>query len=262
MSKDDLKEFLKEKSEGILSNLTDALLWTTFFTIYPSSYGRAGWEKSQAADNLLSEVNYQSIKVTFYNLKKKGLVDYVRGKTLEPKITSEGKERLASLTPKYHEKRTWSGRVYLVTYDIPEKKRGDRDKLRSLLVKLGCGQLQASVYLSPFNPKGALKEFIEERELSGWIIISDIGKDGSVGGKSLQSLIIEVYSLEVLNERYNNFIRKYEKGFGQADLSELAFSFYSILVDDPQLPFELLPYWWKGNRAYRLFKRLAVNKIL
>ena len=261
MEKDDLREFLKEKSEGILSNLTDALLWTTFFTFYPSSYSGAGWEKSQAANKLLSEVNYQNIKTTLYNLKKRGLIDYTRDKTLELRITSEGKEKLASLVPKYHEKRTWNSRVYLVTYDIPEKKRGDRDKLRNLLIKLGCGQLQASVYLSPYDPKGALEEFVEKRGLSGWIIVSDIGRDGNVGGKSLQDLIIEVYSLEVLNERYKSFIKKNEKN-DQIDLSKLAFSFYSVLIDDPQLPFELLPVWWRGNKAYRLFKRLTENRVL
>ena len=262
MKREDVKELLFEKSEGVLSTLTDALLWTVFFAVYPSSRGGAGWEKTMAADTLLSEINYQSLKNTLYNLKKRGLAEYVRGKTLEPRITKEGKKRIASLVPAYYEKRTWDGRVYLVTYDVPEKRRDDRDVLRDLLVNLGAGRLQASVYLSPYNPKGALQQFIKERDLSGWIIVSDLGKDDSIGEKDLRDLIIEVYNLEVLNERYKDFIEKHGEKVDQIDSSQTAFSFYSILIDDPQLPFELLPSWWKGSRAYRLFKRLVGDKVL
>ena len=263
MEGEDLKEFLLEKSEGILSTLTDALLWSFFFGLYPSSYNRAAWEKERAADVLLSEINYQSLKNTLYNLKKKGLIDYIKGKALEPKITKEGKKRLVSLVPKYYEKRTWDGRVYLIAYDIPEKQKNDRERFRDLLLRLGCGRLQASVYLTPYNPKGALREFINQRGLSGWIIVSDIGKDGSIGEKDLKSLIVEVYNLESLNERYEEFIENFRRSKpDKVNPSEVAFSFYSILTKDPQLPFELLPSWWKGARAYRLFKRLVGERSL
>lgn len=258
-----MRELLIEKSEGVLSTLTDGLLWSLFFGLYPSSYSQAAWEKERAANILLSEINYRSLKNSFYNLKRRGLITYLEGKALEPKITEEGKKRLASLVPQYYEKRTWDGRIYLVAYDIPEEKKNDREKLREFLLKIGCGKLQASVYLSLYNPKGTLKEFIKERKLSGWIIVSDIGKDGSVGEKNIKELVVEVYGLEVLNERYKEFIRKFGKAKPEEiNPSQAAFSFYSILIDDPQLPFELLPHWWRGNRAHRLFKRMVGGKTL
>lgn len=265
MGRGKVKEKVAQFSEGVLANLTDLVLWGLFYGFELTTGGggpnsRTAWKASQRAEEDLSAINYQQIKAVVYYLKKKGLITYIKEeKILKPQITAEGKRRLEALVPHYDKRRIWDGKIYLVTYDIPEEQRGNRDILRQYLRKIGCGMLQRSVWLTPYNPSGVLKEFIEEHGLSGAVIVSSLGKDGSIGKEDLSTLLTRVYHLDNLHGRYLDFISKYEdyqkkkKPFSKAKMS---FDFYSILSDDPQLPFELLPDYFAGPEAYNLFREL------
>lgn len=265
MERKELKETILKVSEGMVANLTDFLLAQLFFGFEMAVSGRRSpyaieraMEKAYFED--LADINYQQIKQTIYNLKKKGLVRYIkREKILLPQITATGKKRLADLFPTYDEKRIWDNRIYLVTYDIPEKKKTDRDILREYLKKIGCGMLQASVWLTPYNPKEALREFIQERGLAGQVLISDLGEDGNIGEEDLKELIVRVYNLNELNSRYFEFIQNWQerKNLNSLEKTKINFALISILIDDPQLPFELLPEEWVGDRAYKLLKSLV-----
>ena len=69
----------------------------------------------------------------------------------------------------------------------------------------------------------------------------------------MDDLVNRVYKLDQLNQRYSEFIFWVRKG--RLDKKQIAFKFLSILADDPQLPFDILPYNWLGNKAYKLFKK-------
>lgn len=244
-------------SEGLLEATTDMVLFFTFLTIFsigqsPTSKGtgRAIFETEQ----FLSEFNYQSIKQVLANLKRKGYLVYKPRdvkKTL--KVTEEGKKRITEILPSYKTKRSWDGKIYLVTYDIPEKRRQDRDMLRDYLKRIGAGQLQASVYLTPFNPRFILKKFIGERQLQAGVIISDLGEGAVIGEEDLESLIKKVYYLDKLENNYLEFIEKYRNE--ESSPTEVIFSFLNILKSDPQLPFELLSPNWPSNKAYEIYRK-------
>lgn len=264
MRKKELKETILKVSEGVVANLTDFLLAQLFFGFELAVRGRRSpyaveraLEKAHWED--LTKINYQQIKRTIYNLKKKGLVKYIkREKILLPQITTAGKKRLKNLIPVYDEKRIWDKRIYLVTYDIPEKKKTDRDVLRKYLKKIGCGMLQQSVWLTPYNPKEILRKFIEERRLSGQVLISDLGEDGSIGEEEFKELVARVYNLDQLNDRYLEFIQEWQgKKIDSFEKARINFALFSILMDDPQLPFELLPEDWIGDKAYQLLRDLT-----
>ena len=116
--------------------------------------------------------------------------------------------------------------------------------------KLGCGLLQNSVWLTPYNPKNTLRDFIEEKNLSGAIIVSDIGKDGSIGEENIDELIRRVYRLNELNLRYKELINLIEEK--KLNKIQAKFQYLNILQDDPQLPFEILPSDWLGDKAFYL----------
>ena len=158
------------------------------------------------------------------------------------------------MLPTYKKKRTWDKRIYLVTYDVPEERRDDRDLLREALKRIGCAHLQDSVWLTPYNPKGILETFVEEQGLHGSIIVSDTGTDGAVGSRGLKELICEIYSLEDLNDRYKGFLYEFSKGKKESAADAVASHYLSILQDDPQLPFELLPTDWRGEEAYEFYE--------
>jgi len=140
----------------------------------------------------------------------------------------------------------------LVTYDIPETHRKQRNILRESLQRIGCGRLQDSVWMTPYNPTDILTDVVEHNNLQGTVIISTIGKDGSIGEESLPELIIRIYCLEELNKRYIVWLEE-AKNRKQID-HWIILKYLSILQEDPQLPFSLLPSWWKGDVAYQQVK--------
>ncbi len=240
--------------EGLFSYAVDVALSMTIFTAelsLPQSSSGQIFRARIAADRFLSQWNYETIKAAIANARRLRLLRPVkRGRHSVPEITEAGKKRLASLIPVYDEKRAWDGRIHLITYDIPETQHVRRDGLRDTIRRLGAGRLQDSVWITPYNPVDTLRAFIEEHRLAGTVIVSDMGRDSSIGEEDLASLVVRVWRLDVINDRYNQWIREANRSDGLDQW--LAINFLTILRDDPQLPFALLPKWWKGDKAWRL----------
>lgn len=250
-SKRDLSRVALRAAEGVFAHTVDMALWITIYFAemsLPQSVSGQLWRAERAADRFLGEINYEVLKNAILTAKKRGLVKTVRRGAL-PEITQEGKRRLAAILPRYDAKRVWDGRMHLVTYDIPEKDKQKRELLRKQLIRIGCGKLQDSVWMTPYNPMDTLRTFIAKKGLGGTIIISDLGHDASIGEEDLNGLVVRIYKLDELNKRYETWIKDVEplKSIDQLAL----FGYLSILRDDPQLPFALLPKWWKGDEAYR-----------
>lgn len=261
MKKAELKKIALKASEGLFATATNLTLFTFFLVVESvgtprSSYGVNLTFDSAWAD--LEDFNYKTIKNALTQLKHKGFVAYER-KNLEKtlKITGEGRKRLKEILPTYKTSRSWDERLYLITYDIEEKNKTARELLRNYLLRLGAAQLQKSVYLTPYNPRLVLKKFIRERSLEASVIISDLGKGTVIGNENLSSLLERIYQLSKLKKRYEEFIEKYKDGGGKP--TRIAFSFLSILNEDPQLPFKLLPKDWPSNKAYKIYKKYLYN---
>ncbi len=245
-------------AEGVFSHTVDLMLWYTVYmaelSIPFQTYGKP-FRAAIAADKFLNGVNYDVIKHALISAKRRGWITR-QSRHAVPEITKEGQKRLASAIPHYDPIRTWDGRMHLVTYDIPEKQKDDRHMLRQYLRRIGCGRLQDSVWITPYNPIDTVRTFIKERELGGTVIVSDMGHDGAIGEEDLRLLIVRVYRLESLHERY-------EEWLSDADNKNIdhwmAIQYLSILADDPQLPFSLLPSWWKGDRAYKKIQPLLAK---
>lgn len=257
-SKRKFKRIALQASEGLLTTAADLVLFQLLFL--GASIGKSAsppdiWRAYNEASDAWAEVDYEAFKRAFRRLRRKGFVETVKGVAyFKPQITKLGYQRLEELLPTYKKKRPWDKRIYLVTYDVPEERRDDRDLLRETLKRIGCAHLQDSVWLTPYNPKGILEDFVEEHSLHGSIIVSDTGTDGAVGDRSLKELIREVYDLNELNDRYKSFLYDFSKGRKKASADTLASHYFSILADDPQLPFELLPTDWRGDEAFEFYE--------
>jgi len=245
-------------SEGLLGKFVDAVL---ILSILPfESYNIKGASHRVIAKS--AEINYQTIKNSFKNAiklaKTRGWImgDW-KGEKINLEITKAGLKRLESILPHYDEKRKWDRRIYLITYDILEKQRRKRNILRNYLKKLSCAMLQASVWLTPYDPRGVLFRFINENNLENNVIISTVGKDGMIGKENIKLLMQKVYCLDEVNKQYQRYIEEVKSQ--KFTLFENYFKFLSILKDDPQLPFRLLPNNWLGKKAYKLFKKIESN---
>lgn len=244
----DLSRKALQIAEGVFSYSVDLTLWFVAYTSAISTPQRTTgqhWRAQLYADQFINQVNYDVIKQALKTAKHRGLLRRSK-RHAWPEITKEGKRRLEMTVPYYDEKRIWDDRMHVVTYDIPEKRSKYRGLIRQYLKRIGCGRLQDSVWITPYNPIDTLRSFTEDYGLYGTIIVSDMGKDGSIGEEDLQTLIVRIYGLEELNGCYEKFL---DATFGNAH--EKIMKYLSIVRDDPQLPFSLLPKWWKGDEAYR-----------
>lgn len=255
-------EIVRKVTSKVCGSLLDLLLWHT--ALVGSSVGKTGprgiHEAFREADEILQKVNYKTLSSTWYQLTKKRLLTYKKRKNIIiPEITNFGKKRLLQKFPEYHQKRPWDRKIYLITYDIPTSSNTKRSKLRRFLNQIGCKLLQESVYLTPYNPRQLIRTFDDKYKIPGTIIISDIGQDGGIGEIDIKDLLVKLYALEKLNERYENFIKNEKR---KNDKRMLLFEYLSILKDDPQLPFELLPKGWQGKKAYETYEKIKKEYIL
>jgi phenylacetic acid degradation operon negative regulatory protein len=250
----DAAQTLLALGEGVLSYTVDVALWLSLYMLelsMPAPMSGKEWRARINADKFLHHVNYDVIKHAIINAKRKGWLKKSR-RHAWPQITEAGKKRLAAILPTYDEKRIWDGRLHLITYDIPESKRNDRALLREHLRIIGCGMLQESVWITPYNPIDMIRSFIDDHRLAGTIIISDLGKDGSIGEEDTTDLVVRVYHLDALEERYENLLHEIRDT--KVIDHWMIMRYFSILRDDPQLPFALLPKWWKGDKVYQLLQ--------
>ncbi|OGG21315.1 CRISPR-associated endonuclease Cas2 [Candidatus Gottesmanbacteria bacterium RIFCSPHIGHO2_02_FULL_40_13] len=250
------KSLVKDITYGVCGSLVDLLIWQ--IALVGASVGKAGprgvHQAFIEADGFLETVNHRTLASVWHQLSRQQLItNKKRNNLYNLEITKLGRERLSNTLPSYEKKRFWDGKIYLVTYDIPEKFRKKRDKLRYFLKKIGAVLLQESIWLTPYNPRELINEFIQEQNISGTIIVSHIGPDGGIGETNIQDLLVRLFSLDKLNERYQNFIIDTKKGIMDRSL---IFHYLSILKDDPQLPFKLLPKGWLGDKAYLFYEKL------
>ncbi len=250
-------------TDGVLSYAVDVSLWFVAFSaslsVPQSSVGQV-YRAQVNADRFLNRINYETIKQGIAEARRRGLLKKTtRGRRAWPEITKAGEKRLQGAIPQYDSKRVWDGQMHLVTYDIPEVKSRDRALLREYLRRIGCARLQNSVWITPYDPIDILRDFVREKSLQGTIIVSRLGKDGSIGDENLKDLIVRVYFLENLNKRYADWLDESRKKLRDM---QLILQYLAILRDDPQLPFSLLPSWWLGERAHEIFWRIEKELVI
>jgi DNA-binding transcriptional regulator PaaX len=211
------------------------------------------------SDSLFLALDPDQWQSAWQNLRRRGLINSIKGKQYEASITKRGLKKLEQEIPVYQEHRPWDKRIYLITYDIAEENKDLRNSLREYLKEIGCAQLQKSTYLTVYNPRGLLREWLGGKLRNGDILVSDLGPDGSLGDRPLTELTAEGYRLEKLNTEYAKFLEEFSRSdkANQLRKQQAFFCYSSILAHDPQLPFELLPDWWLGDKAYRLYRRIV-----
>jgi len=91
------------------------------------------------------------IKRSRERLLRRGLISY-QGRFL--RLTAKGKESLRMLELREFKNQSpqdWDGRWRVLIFDIPEKRRVIRNKIRRTLVQMGFARLQDSVWLYPYD---------------------------------------------------------------------------------------------------------------
>ncbi len=107
----------------------------------------------------LKEKNYNSsyrIREAFRQLSKKNLIAYRKTPHgWSARLTAEGKKHAGKLdlleSIAVDKPRAWDGRWRVVIFDIWERRRHVRDRLRAMLKKAGFRKVQNSVWVHPYD---------------------------------------------------------------------------------------------------------------
>lgn len=216
---------------------------------YPYIYSALGGENR--------EKQREKVDLAIRDLIKKGLVEEVGSDSLQ--LTSAGAELKKGLYRS--RKQAWDGKWRVVIFDIPEKQRRLRDDLRLELKKLGFGCWQRSVWVTPFDFVRELNKFLEQCDLSENVQII-VGE--RFGGLPNRKFAASVWPLEEISKEYTQLLESWEKELKKERSNKerlqvartLHNDYIAILLTDPQLPGELLPLDWEGDKAAKLFGKL------
>lgn len=273
MSKNrELRRLVNKISWGVVETLSGLILYQLALgiAIATTSGGKSSRTASKSieeadllSDRLMVEFSPDKLRSAFYQLKRKGLINTIKGKRYEGEVTECGLKKLQQELSDYREERPWDKRVYLVTYDIEEKDWRLRKQLYRYLRQIGCAPLQKSTFISVYNPRGLIQIWRKNHPIFGDILVSDLGPDGALGDRPLPDIVREAYELDRINIKYGEFLRNYpESSKNNSEQRQAAFfSYNAILREDPQLPFELLFDDWLGDRAYRRYRKIVGDKL-
>jgi phenylacetic acid degradation operon negative regulatory protein len=206
-----------------------------------SRMSRKGWLKGRRVGNK-----------SFYSLTPKSI-----------KLLEEGAQRI--FQPRTDE---WDGKWCVLTYSIPEKKRSLRNKLRERLTWLGYAPLNRATWISPRVLRHELEDLLDSLKIRDHV---EIFCAEHLGFSSNQKVVTSCWNLGGLNRTYADFIAKYEPLLDEhkAKLAEgnslepsqcfvqrfmLVHEYRSFPYVDPNLPAELLPEDWLGDKALQLFR--------
>ena len=147
----------------------------------------------------------------------------------------------------------WDGSWRFVIFDLPEKYKVKRNILRDKLYELGFGQMQKSIYISPFDFVKDMIEFLQNQKLLGYAYVLTAKHQNMGSHKELAS---RVWKLNQLNKDYAEILEEIEamnkiKNKTKKDkiLRQLYIDLENIIYLDPFLPKGLLPENWLGEKA-------------
>lgn len=167
----------------------------------------------------------------------------------------------------------WDGRWLVVSYSVPEKKRNQRDRIRTTLNFLGFGSIANGVYISARDLRAEVLRVIKEQRVESKVSVhfGDL-----VWPEPESGLVTRAWRLKALSAQYRKFtdecranltrvrVRLKQRQLTDQDAFryrfQLTHEYRHLLFGDPDLPPELLPSDWTGHAARSIF--LDFNRLL
>lgn len=259
-SKKDVNKIIREASLDVCGTLVDITLFLTCFGVgfFLSNVSASGGRSPLGPLKAMLAI-YPDLRARLRNALHLAIRD---GLIAGDELTEKGIEKLKTVLPTLKRQPKWSGSLWLVTYDIAEKRKKDRELIRKFLILQGYGKLQDSVYVAPFDPTGDVKTEVAVRGIKGEILISKMGTDGHIGEMTVAELISKVYNLNSVKTQYSTLTHHLSKTTDSTEAPLLFLEYLAALKNDPQLPKELLPADWPGDKAYSLVRTKVLPHLV
>lgn len=174
-------------------------------------------------------------------------------------LTGLGEKQLQRSFPLVKlQQKQWDNHWRLVTFDIPEKHKRERDLLRHKLQSLGFAQFQKSAYISPHDFCQDMIEFLNTHGLSANVSVLEVKHKYLPPPKELAE---KLWSLTRLNDQYRQLLEKFNVKPVKPQL--ISDQYFALIIKDPHLPVELLPQpWFEPLIREKLFKSISFNSAI
>lgn len=192
------------------------------------------------------------------NLIEKNEVQKDPASQPEYRITEKGIHALSLEFPFFrHLKGEWDGLWRIISYEIPEKKRDLRDRLRREMRGWGLGPWHRSFWITPHPIISELKDLVYGKEEEKYIQAFEATH---VFG-DMEVLVEKVWEKTKLDKTYRDVFKKWHdvlsKDIDKTEkMKEIIYSYITILRDDPGLPSSLVGKKWIGFEAYDIFREV------
>ncbi len=170
-------------------------------------------------------------------------------------LIDEGARRIYS-----RHREDWDGCWLVVAYSLPERRRGERDRLREGLSFLGLGSLGNGLFITPHDLSGEVRAVAERTGVRDEVTVL---RARLTWPDDAQDIVRRAWDLEDVAIRYEAFLSEFrdvledttpvddEEAFRRR--FRLTHAFRRTLFGDPELPDQLLPDGWVGVAAFRRF---------
>ncbi|MCX6997880.1 MAG: hypothetical protein NTV49_12530 [Kiritimatiellaeota bacterium] len=202
-------------------------------------------------------------------LRRQGLVvsSSRAGDVAQLRLEPKGLQQVsATLRPERFWRQSWTGRWYVLVYDIPERQCAYRQLLRIHLKRLRMGNLQGSVWLSARDIRPDYDDLSRVAELSAYAflfeartVLGQTGKALAAAAWDFQQLHrAQAWFLETLQAtRQHLAAGHWTAAMLLTLLREQQSAYLTIMDADPLLPAELWPDDYLGPQVYRAHQALA-----
>lgn len=211
-------------------------------------------EKNQAIFDLFLN---QKTKGTLSGLLKEGCIEK-NEKDNTYKLTDKGFLELSLLFPFCRFlKEKWDGKWRIISYEIPEKKREIRDRLRREMEGWGLGPWHRSFWLTPHPIIETLRSLVSQKEEEKYI--QSFEADHVFGERTV--LIEKVWGKTALDKQYRELFKKWHDILSsevskQEKLKKVIGEYVVLLKIDPGLPKELIGEQWIGFEGFNIYKEI------
>src|SRR5215831_16065266 len=161
-----------------------------------------------------------------------------------------------------HHRAAWDGRWLLVSYSLPEPRRGQRDRLRQGLSFLGLGSLGNGLFVTPHDLRAPVRDLIRRCGVEAEVTLHH----GTLEWPAEPAQVVaRAWDLERLGARYAKFLERTGHDLATPEPLDdrtafekrflLTHEFRRFPFSDPDLPDALLPADWVGAAAREAFLR-------
>ena len=250
-----------------MSHRTQDLLFTLFGD-YLRARGGENWVGSLIELMDCLGVSAQAVRSTLSRMVRKnwlktrqaGRNSYYSLTLKSMALLEEGSQRI------FHPRKDpWDGQWHILVYSIPERQRHLRARLRQRLAWMGFGLLNQATWIAPRDLRQEVEVMLDQLGIRPYV---ETFRAEHLGFSSDQEIVKRCWNLSGLNQSYTDFIDHHAPEYQYllehpegrtlcGDFTRrfnLVHDYRSLPYVDPNLPPELLPEGWPGDKAILLFQ--------